>query len=43
VKWSELAEYRVHKLKSNRNFVTISFAPNADQGGQGHESNGSTE
>jgi len=37
VKWSELAEYRAHKLKLNRNFVTISsFAPNVDQGGQGY-------
>jgi hypothetical protein len=24
VKYSELAKYRIHKLKSNRNFVTIS-------------------
>jgi len=36
MKWSELAECRVHKLKLNSNFVTISsFAQNADQGGHG--------
>jgi hypothetical protein len=31
VTWSELAKYRVHELKFNRNVVTISsFAPNVD-------------
>jgi len=39
VEWSELAEYRIHKLKLNRNVVTISsFAPNLLQGGLGHNS-----